>query len=84
MGWTPSKATWHSRYPIPIEIRYDQGKGFIGHEFRRYLIETEYRITAKPSNLVNPMSNSVLERIHQILGNIVRNFNISTQTDVKK
>ena len=26
------------------------------------------------------MSNAVLERIHQVLGNLVRTFNISTQT----
>ena len=25
---------WLSRYPIPIEITYDQGSEFIGHEFR--------------------------------------------------
>ena len=28
------------------------------------------------------MFNSVLKRIHQVLGNLVRNFNISTQTYV--
>ena len=31
---------WLYRYPIPIEITYDQGKEFIGHEFRKLLIET--------------------------------------------
>ena len=30
------------------------------------------------------MSNTVLERIHQVLGNQVRTFNISTQTYVDK
>ena len=44
--------------------------------FRKSLIETEYRITAKPSTSGNPMSNTVLERIHQVLVNLVRNFNI--------
>ena len=39
----------------------------------------EYGITSKPSILVNTMSNAVLERIHQILGNLVRTFNIFTQ-----
>ena len=54
------KTTWLSRYPRPIEITYDQGKKFIGHDFRKYLIETEYWITAKPSTLGNPMYNAVL------------------------
>ena len=28
-----------SRYPIPVEITYDQGKEFIRHNFRKFLIE---------------------------------------------
>ena len=44
----------------------------------------EYRITDKLSTSVNPMSNAVLERIHQVLGNLVRTFNIFTQTYVDK
>ena len=27
--------TWLYRYPRPIDIKYDQGKEFIGHEFRK-------------------------------------------------
>ena len=42
----------------------------------------EYGITAKPSTSEDSMSNAVLERIHQVLGNLVRTFNISTQTYV--
>ena len=56
--------TWLSRYPRPIETAYDQGKEFIGHEFRKYPFEEEYRIAAKPSTSGNPMSNVVLEHIH--------------------
>ena len=44
----------------------------------------EYRITTKTSTSGNPMSNALLERIHQVLGNLVRTFNISTQTYVNK
>ena len=75
---------WLTRYPIPIEITYDQGKEFIGHKFRKSLIEMEYRITAKPITSENTMSNEVLERIHQVLGNLVWTFNLSTQTNVDK
>ena len=74
---------WMSRCPIPMEIMYDQGSEFIGHNFRKSLIETEYGITAKPSTLGNPMSNAVFERIHQVIENIVRTFNIY-QTYVDK
>ena len=65
------ETTWLYRYPRPIEIKYDQGKEFIGHEFRKSLSEYEYGITDKTSTLGNPMSNAILERIHQVLGNLV-------------
>ena len=55
-------------------MMYDQGSEFIGHEFRKYLIEREYGITSKPSNLEYTISNVILERFHQVLGNLVQNF----------
>ena len=33
--------TWLSIDPRPIETTYDQGKEFIGHEFRKSVIEIE-------------------------------------------
>ena len=44
-------ATWLTRYPRPMEIIYDQGSEFIGHEYRKPQIEIEYDITAIPSTL---------------------------------
>ena len=29
------ETAWLSRYPRPVEITYDQGLEFIGHEFRK-------------------------------------------------
>ena len=66
-----------SRCPRPIEITYGQGSKFIGHDFRKYRIGTEYGIIAKPSTLVNPMFNVVLEQIHQVIVNLVRNFKMN-------
>ena len=34
-------------------------------------------MTSKPINLVNPTSNAILEQIHQVLRNLVRNCNIT-------
>ena len=42
----------------------------------------EYGITDKPSTSGNPMSNAVLGSIHQVPGNLVQTFNISTLTYV--
>ena len=47
------ETTWMSRYPRPIEIMYDQVSEFIGRNFRKSLIEDEYRITAKPRTYIN-------------------------------
>ena len=33
------ETTWLSRNPRPMEITYDQGSEFIGHEFRKSPIE---------------------------------------------
>ena len=77
------ETTWLSRYPRPMEIMYDQGSEFIGHEFRKSQIENKYGITAKPSTLGNTNSNEILERINQVLGDLVRTFNIK-QTYVDK
>ena len=63
---------WMSRYPRPIETTYDQGNGFIGHDIIKPLIEMEYTITSKPSTSGNPMSNAVLEKIHQVIKNLVQ------------
>ena len=54
------ETTWLSRYPRPIEIMHGQGSKFIDNEFRKYLIEDKYRITAKPSTSINTTSNAVL------------------------
>ena len=31
--------TWLTRHPIPMEIMHDKGSEFIGHRFRKSLIE---------------------------------------------
>ena len=49
----------------------------MGHEFVKYLNKIEYGITAKTITLGKPTYDAILERIHQVLGNLVRNFNIS-------
>ena len=59
-----------------MKVTYDQGSEFIGHEFRKYLIEKEYGITDKQRTSGNPTSNEILKWINQILGNLVQNSNI--------
>ena len=67
---------WLTRYPWTTEISYDQGSECIGHEFRKYIIEMEYIIISNPITLGYPTPNAILERIHQVLVNLVRTYNI--------
>ena len=68
---------WLSRYSRTTEITYDQGSQFIGNEFRKSLIETEYSITSKPGTLINPTSNALLKHIHHIIVVLLRTCNIT-------
>ena len=43
-----------------MEIMYDQGSKFIGHEFKA-MIEQDYGIKTKPCTVRNLQANSVLE-----------------------
>ena len=67
---------WFTRYARPLEITYEKGSWFNGHNFRKSPIEIEYGMTANLSTLVNPTYNVILERIHQVLVNTVRSYNI--------
>jgi transposase InsO family protein len=66
--------TWFTRYPWPNQIIFDRGKEFMG-EFAR-MVEKDYGIKRKPTTTRNPQANSVIERIHQTIGNIIRSFQI--------
>ena len=63
---------WITRYPWPMEITYDQGLEFISNEFNISLIHPEYGIKAKLVSSGNPTYNTILERMHLVLGNLVR------------
>ena len=63
---------WLVRYPWPVEITYDQEGELLGHEFKNILIENEYGIKTKPASLGKAQANTIVERIHQVLRNLVR------------
>jgi len=66
--------TWLTRYPWPQEITYDQGSEFMA-EFAE-MIEYDYNIKKKPASTRNPQSNSIIERVHQTLGDMLRTFEL--------
>ena len=70
------ETTCLARYPWPVDITYDQGVEFLGHELRNILIENDYGIKTKLYSSGNPKENAITERIHQVLGNFLRTYNL--------
>jgi len=67
---------WLSRYPWPTQITYDRHGSFVGKEFQSML--DDYGIKRKPITVRNPQANAICERVHQVIGNIIRTFELQT------
>lgn len=66
-------SVWLARYPRPREIGYDGGGEFKA-EFQELC--KNMGMKRKPSSAWNPQSNAILERVHQVLGDCLRSFNL--------
>jgi hypothetical protein len=58
-----------------------------GGEFKAEVqsaLKDEYRITVKRITTRNPQSNSIIKRIHQVVGNMIRVQNIRDKNDLDK
>jgi len=69
------KLTWLSKYPWHTLFTYDRGSELIGHEFRN-VIRNDYGIKCKPITVRNPQANAIVERVHQVIGNMLRTFEL--------
>jgi hypothetical protein len=61
--------TWLCRYPRCPHLIYNNGSEFELHF--KYLCES-YGIKHKPTKIKNPQANGILERVHQVLGQMLR------------
>ena len=61
--------TWLARYPWPTEVVMDRGKEFAAEV--RDTLKNEYGFAHKVITARNPQSNSIIERVHQTLHNMV-------------
>ena len=66
---------WFSRYPWPTQVTYDRGSEFIGQDFQK-MIKNDYGIKGKPITVRNPQANAIVERVHQVIGNMIRTFEL--------
>eukprot|EP00957_Ditylum_brightwellii_P096322 7336263-Ditylum_brightwellii.AAC.1 len=64
--------TWLTRYPWPQKVILDRGTEYMKDFIM--LIQDEYGIKCKPITTRNSQSNSIVERAHQTIGNLLRTF----------
>jgi hypothetical protein len=64
---------WLARYPRPRDIGFDNGGEFMA-EFNDLC--DNIGLKKKPSAAWNPQSNAILGRIHQVLADCIRSFNL--------
>ena len=69
--------TWLMRYPWPTEVRMDRGKEFAAKVAAA--LKNEYGIIRKIITTRNPQASSIIERIHQVVGNMIRTNHLQTQ-----
>jgi transposase InsO family protein len=64
---------WLCRYPRPIQVTFDNGS-----EFKSVFKEMcdNLGITCRPTTSYNPQGNSIIERIYQVMGNMLRAFEL--------
>mgnify|MGYP000504053334 CR=1 FL=1 len=67
---------WFSRYPRYRYVIYNNGSKFRLH-FRN-LIST-YGLRHKPTTIKNPQANAILERVHQVIGSMMRTAELGMQ-----
>ena len=65
---------WLTRYPLPSKVIVDRGNEFLA-EFKT-MIQADYGIKVKTIISRNPQANSILVRVHKIIGNIIRTFKV--------
>ena len=70
---------WLSRYPRPNTITYDNGSEFKLHF--QALCDT-YGIKRKPTTVKNPQSNANIERVHAVLGDMLRTSGLDGSDDL--
>ena len=67
---------WLSRYPRPNKVIFDNGS-----EFKKDFLPLlkDFSIKPTPTSIKNPQANAAVERVHQVLGNMLRTQDLSNQ-----
>ena len=66
------KNTWLMRYPWPTTVIVDRGTEFL-KEFAD-MVKNDFGIKLKVITTRNPQANAIVEKVHQMIWNMVRTF----------
>lgn len=69
---------WRCRYPRPLTCAHDNGAELIGFEFQEML--QSYGMISKSTTVKNPQANAILERIHGVIGSLLRTTDLTDST----
>ena len=72
--------TWFSRYPWPTEVILDRGREFRAEVEK--LLRDEYGVRRKLITTRNPQANSMVERAHQTIHNLIAVQGIESREDL--
>ena len=61
---------WLDRYPRPIRCIHDNGTEFTGEAFQELL--RSYGVKAKTTTVKNPHANTIHERVHLLMAEMIR------------
>ena len=66
-------STWLARYPRPKKVIFDNG-----NEFKKDFLPLlhDFAIKPTPTTVKNPQANAILERLHHVLGDMLRTKNL--------
>ena len=65
---------WLTRYPLPNNITVDRGKELLAEP--KTMMTNNYGISCSPISIRNPQANAIVERVHQIIGNVISTITI--------
>jgi hypothetical protein len=67
---TAMEVGWLHRYPRPVRVVHHQGPEYQGQAFSALL--DRHGIKDVPISVRNPQANAICERMHQVVGNLLR------------
>ncbi len=71
---------WLMRYPWPQKVIMDRGREFMGEVVT--MLQNDYGIKRRPITTRNPQANSMVERAHQTIHNLIKVQGIKSKDDL--